>query len=418
MDQREEGSLRIGYLMQNGAPDLREVSGPQLHTVAVIKGLQKLGHTVRTVATQREQLLCSDDLNAWHRPDYGFSRKKWFRFLESAVRRVQSELKLPFLGLFDSLHTADAFSKQLKGFDVLYERHGYMGFGGVFAARWLKIPLVLELNGNIIREIDERGLNISPLQRKIGRWITIQTFHAVNHIVVVSDALRHTLVTEYQVPAEKISVVLNGVNLDLFTKTYEKQKILREYGLSDIPTVVFVGSFEPWHGVEFLLASFPTVVKNCPNVQLVLVGEGSGKEKAVQQAASLNLTDKIKFLGRLPQDQVAAVLSASNIVVAPYPFEHSNIVGTPLKLLEYMAAGKGIVASTAPIHEIVEDGVTGIRVAPANADALAAGITNLLADPLLCESLGRKAALKAQKYSWDSVNFELGRILLKECSLK
>lgn len=410
--------MRIGYLMQNGAPNLGQVSGPQLHTLSVIKGLQKLGHKVRTVATQNGQLKWTDDLQTWHLPVYGVTQRMIFRFLESAIRRVQYELKLPYFGFFDSLHYADAFCNQLNEFDVLYERHGYMGFGGVIAAQLLKIPLVLELNGNIIKEIDERGLDISPIQRKIGRWITIRTFFAANRIVVVSETLKKCLVTDYHFPADKVTVVVNGANIDLFSKEYDKGIVRNQFGLSDVPTIIFVGSFEPWHGVDLLLSSYYEVLKTNPDSQLILIGDGSGREKAVQHTVALGLEDKVKFLGRLPQNKVAAILSVARIVVAPYPFEHNDIVGTPLKLIEYMAAGKGIVASAAAIHEIIEDGITGLRVAPANVKALADGISRLLADDALCNALGQNAALRARKYSWDNVNRELNNIILDEIGKK
>ena len=74
----------------------------------------------------------------------------------------------------------------------------------------------------------------------------------------------------------------------------------------------------------------------------------------------------------MSQADVAAVLSVADVVVAPYPFDHHDIVGTPLKLMEYLAAGKAIVASTAPIHEIIEDGNTGLRVPPGDSQAMAA----------------------------------------------
>jgi glycosyltransferase involved in cell wall biosynthesis len=410
----QESSLRIGYLIQNGAPDLSQVSGPQLHTLATIEGLRKLGHQVRTVATQNSQLMWSDDLQKWHSPSCGLTRNRVFRFFESGIRRVQTELQLPYWGFFDSLHYADAFYQHLKDYDILYERHGYMGFAGIIAARRLNIPLVLELNGNIIKEIDEHGLDISPLQKIISRWITIRTFLAANHIVVVSNALKRILVDEYRVPAQKITVVLNGANVELFSKAHDSAKLRDQFGLSNEPAIVFVGSFQPWHGVDLLLESYCEVVKTNPASQLLLVGDGPGCEKALQQVHYLGLDGKVKFLGRLAQEQVAAILNIAKIVAAPYPFDHCDIVGTPLKLIEYMASGRGIVASTASIHEIIEDGVTGLRVAPANVQALAEGISRLLLDEALCEALGQNAALQAQRFSWDKVNSEICNIFLAE----
>jgi glycosyltransferase involved in cell wall biosynthesis len=395
--------LRIGYLIQNNAPDLSVISGPQLHTVAVIECLRKLGHEVRTLATQRGRLVWSDDLTHWSDARYRVSRAPWFRAIERPIRRVQAELHLPFIGVFNSERYADACLQHLTGFHLLYERHGYMGYGGVIAARRLGIPHVLELNGNIVKEIDTMGLAMSSVQRKIGWQITKRTLLATDHVVVVSEALKRELVSALGIPAGKISVVLNGVDVALFERTFDVQQIRASYGLTLGPSVLFVGSFQPWHGVDLLVAAFAEVRRCLPDTQLVLIGDGDGRSAVETQIAGLGLQTGVRMLGRLPQEKVAAVLSTADVVVAPYPFTHGEIVGTPLKLLEYMAAGKAIVASTAPIHEIVQHGVTGIRVAPANAHALACGIAELLADDRQRAQLGANARRLAQDYSWEQV---------------
>lgn len=406
--------LKVGYLMQTGVVDLSEVSGPQLHTLGVIKGLRKQGYAVRVVANQNDKLGWTEDLQTWGEPQYGVTQTRLFRLVESILRRIQTELNLPFLGLFNSLHFADACRTQLDGFNVLYERHGYMGFGGVIAARWLGIPLILELNGNILREIDERKLSFSLLQRKIGRWVTIQTFLAADQIVAVSDALSQILIDEYHIPAGKISVILNGVDVDLFSSQNISSDIRFRFGLGSGPMVGFVGSFEPWHGVGLLVSAFQEVNRKHPDCHLVIIGEGPDKNEVVAQVEYLGLADKVKFLGRLPQPQVAELLGALKVLVAPYPFEDGSIVGTPLKIMEYMASGKGIVASTAPLHEIIEHEVTGLRVTPANVQSLADGIIRLIEDDELCSTLGKNAAACAQYYSWDQVSIKIAEIFFKE----
>jgi glycosyltransferase involved in cell wall biosynthesis len=408
MPQSNNAALRIGYLMQNGAPDLSAVSGPQLHTAAVVRGLQKLGHQVRIVAIQKNRLGWSDDLCHWLSPQFGWTTAIWFRLIESAVRRIQFELKLPFVGIFDSLHFADACAQLLKGCDVLYERYGYMGYGGVLAARWLRIPIIIELNGNIVKEIDEMSIKMSPIQRKLGRWLSSQTLRAANHVVVVSEALKRELMTSARMPGDRISVVLNGVNVELFARLYDDKSIRRRYNLRPSPTVTFVGSFQPWHGVELLVSSFNRVRSRVPDAQLILIGDGPGRDLVATQIAQMGLAKGIKLLGQLSQEQVAEILSVSDVAVAPYPFQHADIVGTPLKLLEYMAAGKAIVASTAPIHEIIEDQITGLRVPPADPDALAEAISRLLSDQALRARLGASARRQAQEqHSWDRVAEEL-----------
>jgi glycosyltransferase involved in cell wall biosynthesis len=170
--------------------------------------------------------------------------------------------------------------------------------------------------------------------------------------------------------------------------------------------------------VDLLVSAFQSVIHQHPDAQLVIIGEGPGKEAAVAEADRLGIVDRVSFLGRLPHEQVAAVLGVAKILVAPYPFEYNDIVGTPLKIMEYMACGKGIVASTAPLHEMIDHEVTGIRVAPANSQTLAEGINRLLEDGDLCNRLGNNARVRAQKFSWDQVSIKVAEILMKEVDCK
>jgi len=207
---------------------------------------------------------------------------------------------------------------------------------------------------------------------------------------------------------------LNGVNIELFTKEHDDNATRKQFGINGDHVVAFVGSFEPWHGVGLLVSGFQHVLNRIPNSQLLLVGDGYEMNKTVLKTSELGLNEHVKFLGRLTQDQIASILSASKVVVAPYPFEYGDIVGSPLKLVEYMASGRGIVASTAPIHEIIEHGVTGLRVAPANSAALADGIIQLIENDSLRNEMGRCAAVRARQYSWANVANRLSVIFLEQ----
>mgnify|MGYP000876630025 CR=1 FL=1 len=226
--------MRIGYVIQNGAPDFSTISGPQLHTVAVIDGLRRLGHDVRTLANQSYRLGWTDDLTTWQTPTYGFTRSAAFRWSESLLRRLQTELRLPFVGVFDSVRFADACAHDLRGADILYERHGYMGYGGLVAARRMGVPHVLELNGNILREIDEMGVTMSSAQRALGRYVTIETLRRTDHLVVVSDALKNQIVTTLGLAPERVSVVLNGADVRLFQQPYDVAAVRASLGVEHV----------------------------------------------------------------------------------------------------------------------------------------------------------------------------------------
>lgn len=403
--------MRIGYVMQNGVPDLSTVSGPQLHVAAVIDGMRQRGHAVRVVASQRGCLQWSDDLTEWRPAQSSFTHSPWFRTLERPLRRLQRAVRLPFIGLFDSIRFADAASRHLRGFDVIYERHGHMGYGGILAARRLGIPAVVELNGNILMEIDAQGIPMSPLQRAASRQVTVRTFRAADRMVVVSPGLRDELVLRCGVAAGRVAVVGNGADIDLFRRPVDAAAVRQQHGLGHGPLVCFVGSFQVWHGVDLLVTAFSSVRERCPAAHLVLVGDGPGRAAVETQVNALGLGDRVAFLGRRAQSDVAAVVCASDVLVAPYPVRHDDFLGSPLKLVEYMAAGRAIVASHARIHDLIADGVTGLRVPPADAEALAGGIERLLGDADLRAALGAAAAREAMAHSWDRVVDALAGIL-------
>ena len=405
------GPMRIGYVMQNGAPDLRTLSGPQLHVTAVIRGLRGRGHAVRTVATQDGCLQWSDDLEEWHPARFSVSRSRWFRVVERPLRRLQREAHIPFIGFFDSLRYADAAVHHLRGVDVVYERHGHMGYGGIVAAHRLGVPAVVELNGNILRELDVQGIPMSRLQRAMSRQVTMRTFRAADRMVVVSPALRDDLVLRHGVAAERVSLVRNGADLDLFRRPVNAAALRQQYGLGHGPLVCFVGSFQVWHGVELLVTAFRAVQGQYPDARLVLVGDGPGRGAVEAQVSALGLGDCTACLGRLPQAAVAGIVQCSDVLVAPCAFCDDDMSQTPLKLVEYMAAGKGIVASDARTHDLIEDGATGLRVRPSDAEALAHGILRLLRDPSLRTVLGAAAARAAMAHSWDRVVDELCAVL-------
>jgi glycosyltransferase involved in cell wall biosynthesis len=403
--------LNIGYLIQTGCPDMKSLSGPQLHISHTIRALAELGHKVRIIAIQNNNIVMSDDLENWAEARLGLTQNIWFRLIERFLRRIQSEFNLPFIGFFDSLRFADACYHELAAADILYERFGWMGYGGVIAARWLRIPLVSELNGNI-KENEILELHLSPMQAKISQWLTNKTFKLTDSLVVVSQSLRGFIRDDFDIPGEKINVVINGADLALFTQSYNEYTTREKYNIKTIHVITYVGSFQPWHGVDILISSYKPVLQQFPNSTLILIGDGMLKEKIEKQITELGLEVNIKMLGRLPQSEVAAVLSISDVAVIPYPYEHDDVVGTPLKLIEYMAAGKAIVASTMPIHEIIDDMETGLRVPPANVEALSDAVCRLLADPKLRSKLGKNAQQRSINYSWENVGKSVENILL------
>lgn len=165
--------------------------------------------------------------------------------------------------------------------------------------------------------------------------------------------------------------------------------------------VVYAGQLYPWKGVDVLVRAFARLAKG----ELVIVGGLQGEsdfDRIQGLARSLNLGDRVRFLGSLPQKDVAQELARATVVAAPFlksamTSEHTS----PIKAFEAMAAGRPLLISdTEASREIVEDGRTGIVVAPGSVEAWSEALDRLLSDRALQMALARAAFEKATQFSW------------------
>ena len=153
--------------------------------------------------------------------------------------------------------------------------------------------------------------------------------------------------------------------------------------------VGFVGSLRPWHGVEVLCQAFGRVAGD-PRFHLLVVGDGP--ERRSVRALEARFPDRVTLTGGVSHEDVPRYLRAMDMAVAPYP-NLDRFYFSPLKVLEYMAAGRAVVASgIGQVAELIRDGSTGILVPPGDPDALAAHLRELADDPGRRELLGHAAA--------------------------
>jgi glycosyltransferase involved in cell wall biosynthesis len=170
----------------------------------------------------------------------------------------------------------------------------------------------------------------------------------------------------------------------------------------DAVTVVYAGHLYKWKGVDVLLEA----LAGTPGVRAVIVGgqeRESDKPRLEAQAGELGLGDRVTFTGPVPRSGVPGWLARADILVLPnLTSPLSTHATSPLKLFEYMAAGRAIVASDLPsIREILTDDVTAVLVSPGDAAALAQGIRRLAGDAALRARLAAAAARAVAEYSWD-----------------
>ncbi len=392
--------MKIGYLMQMGE-DIRQppFNGPANHVRQVVAELRRQGQQVRTVYGLGEQLWQTDDLEQFIPLRVSALQRGPLRLGERAVRRVQSELRLPYLALFESLRFAAACRRALAGYDVLCERASWARYGGVLAARWLGIPLVLEYNGDPLADLEAKRIAPRGLQRLLSVALMRATLRGAAHIVATGAGWRRNLIERWGVDAAAVTTVENGSEL---TRLLQREQLRSFQARADGGplTLVYLGGFYPWHGLAILLPALARAHAQGYDLRLTLIGAGVGLEETRRQARALGLEKCVQFVGHLSAEQYAPILAAADIGLSPY-CGWKEFSG--LKLFDYKAAGLAVIASGQDGQPAtLRHGATGWIVPPCDEDALTAAIVHLAQDEELRRAMGQRARLEAEAFhGWD-----------------
>jgi glycosyltransferase involved in cell wall biosynthesis len=310
--------------------------------------------------------------------------------------------------------------------EVVYQRHAVTSYAGAQLSRRRSLPLVLEYNGSEVWAARHwgRGLRYADLALA-AEEASLRHAHLV---VTISKVLAHEL-RDRGVPEDRIVCYPNCVDASVFEPTRLATAAVAARGRYGIPNdaivVAFVGTFGHWHGAERFAEAIARMRRETPDwtashgVRFLFVGDGLKMDdvRRVLDGAENDVT----FTGLVPQSESPALLAASDVLVSPHvpnP-DGSRFFGSPTKLFEYMAAGKGIVASDLDqIGEILSgslraDSLPGGRppadatspavlTKPGSVDDLVASIRFLVGHPEWCQVLGANARTRVlAHYTWD-----------------
>ena len=284
--------------------------------------------------------------------------------------------------------------------DFIYQRHARFSWSGVVAMLHTKRPLFLEYNGSEVwvgRHWDHVGM-LNLLAR-----FELLNLAAAARIFVVSEVERRNL-EKSGIASSKIIVNPNGVDTEVFRPGVGGGKVRRELGVNNDEVLVgFVGTFGPWHGVLTLAEAIKTVSSKT-SARFLLVGSGALHNEVMQLLRSEHENGRVIFTGAVDHERVPALLDACDVLVAPHvPLaDGSAFFGSPTKLFEYMAMGKGIVASRlGQIGDVLTHEETALLVEPGDAGALKEAIVRLVESPELREHLGKEAReIAVRSYTW------------------
>ena len=253
------------------------------------------------------------------------------------------------------------------------------GVAAAMLAAEIGIPCVITGRGT--------DLNVFP-EFPAARRKILQAVDRAAACITVSEALRDRLV-EIGAPADKVTTLRNGVDLDLFAPAPDNGDDLRQWLEIMGHMIVAVGNLAPEKGQRLIVEA----LRALPEVTLVLVGAGPDAAHLAAAAQDFGVADRVQFAGRLPQADLAAYFSAADVSVLASARE-----GWPNVLLESMACGTPVVATdVGGVREIVTSSAAGTVVADRTPQALAEAISKTLA------ALPDRAQTRAhaEKFGWD-----------------
>lgn len=278
-------------------------------------------------------------------------------------------------------------------FDLVYERYSLWSHAGMDWARARGIPALLEVNAPLIEEqAEHRVLADGHAAQAIARW----AFTAADAVIAVSTGVAAYL-GRFGVEPSKIHVVPNGVDHRRFAEM-PTPHLRPEF------TVGFVGSLKPWHGVSILVEAASLARAGGVPLDLLIVGDGPERGRLEAELTDTGLGPHAEFTGVVGSDRIPALLARMDVAAAPYP-DLPGFYFSPLKIMEYMAAGRAIVASRiGDLEGLLEPERTALLCPPGDAAAVADALVRLYRDPALRADLGANAREVARReLGWDRV---------------
>jgi len=266
------------------------------------------------------------------------------------------------------------FSQRKENKYIIFLRYPKLGSLFSFLKKYLNLFIIYEvheifsLKNKKLYKIEKNLLNTSDL------------------IICITERLKKEILTNFQIDSQKIHVIPDAVRDDWLNIKNEKE----EY-------IFYAGSLKKWKGVDVLIKA----MKYLPGEKLLIAGNGEEFSNLQNMVKKENLQDRIKFLGYIPHTEIPKFLSKAKILVLPNVEEDTSVFTSPLKLFEYMAAGKPIVASDIPsLREILKHEENAYLVKPRNPIVLAEGIKKVLYDKKLRRKISLKAKEEVKKYTY------------------
>jgi glycosyltransferase involved in cell wall biosynthesis len=369
--------MRVLYHHRTASKD-----GQAVHIEEMITALREQGHEVRVVAPGG-----SDEPSGQMGAEVGW------------VARLRARLPKAVYELLELAYTLVAYrrlaaaAREFKP-DVIYERYNLFLLAGAMLKRRTGLPLLLEVNAPLAEERGKFGGLGLP---RLARWAEAKAWRSADFVLPVTDVLADH-VRAVGVPDQRIVVVPNGINEAHFAAAPSPSEAKSSLGWPDALVLGFTGFVRDWHGMDRVIRWMGSPAAPAA-ARLLIVGDGPVRADLEQLAADLQLGDRVRFTGVVHRDQVPGLVAAFDVALQPAVVAYAS----PLKLIEYLALGKAIVAPDQPnIAELLNHDVNALLFEPGDAAGLERSLARLAHEPALRQRLGDGArdTIERMQLTW------------------
>lgn len=280
-------------------------------------------------------------------------------------------------------------------FDVVHAHSPALcGLAALRASRKFRLPFVYEIrafweDAATTRSPDSGWL--SSLRYGLVRSLETHVVRNANAVVGIAEGVLEDLKTRGVSP-DKLFHVPNGVDLTRFQPVPRDERLAAELGISDTPTLGFLGTLFPWEGVAWLVSAAAELARRNVKFKLLIVGDGAEAPNIRSAIQRENASAFVSYVGRVPHEEVRRYYSIMDILVYPRRSLRIAELVTPLKPLEAMALGKPVLGSSVGgIRELVEPESTGLIFQAEDINSFCGQAIRLLRDAGLRSTLGSKA---------------------------
>ena len=297
---------------------------------------------------------------------------------------------------FNMITKANEIINKNGKFDVIHAHDWLVAYSAKSIKESYNIPLISTIHAT------ESGRN-SGIHDETQRYINDSEWmltYESSEVIVNSNYMKNEVQRLFGLPYDKINVIPNGVNLQLFSNVNIDYDFRRQYAMDNEKIILYVGRLVYEKGIQNLIAAMPKVLDRYHDSKLIICGRGGMIDELREQVKYLGIDNKVYFAGYCDSKKMQKMYKCADVAVFPSTYEPFGIVA-----IESMLSGTPtIVSDVGGLNEIVEHGVTGMKSYAGNANSIADSVLALLFDPKLCANISQNAIKKVKEnYNWAKI---------------